>query len=250
MCRTPSYGSGEVAYGPSTSTDAAAPVAKITGDTARSASPYGRMPRTGNRGREGGQSGYRRRSSRCWRSTGPRRKTPGRRPGSSGQPLGRTTGGSSPTQWGGRSTRDSTTTSGSGWSGTSRNGRLHDARRTAATVLLLLGISDTAVDKVMGWEPGGAMRRRYQHATDPVLQSIASKIGSTCGAPRRMNRGRTTTAPQEPWYRPSGTRTETHGRGAAPRKFLGAAPHQLRAVAVGFEPTEELPPHTLSRRAP
>ena len=59
-----------------------------------------------------------------------------------------------------------------------RDGRLHDARHTAATVLLLLGISDTAVDKVMGWEPGGAMRRRYQHATDPVLQSIAERVGN------------------------------------------------------------------------
>lgn len=60
-----------------------------------------------------------------------------------------------------------------------RDGRLHDARHTAATVLLLLGISDTAVDKVMGWEPGGAMRRRYQHATDPVLRGIADKLSST-----------------------------------------------------------------------
>jgi integrase len=60
-----------------------------------------------------------------------------------------------------------------------RDGRLHDARHTAATVLLLLGISDTAVDKVMGWEPGGAMRRRYQHATDPVLRGIADKLATT-----------------------------------------------------------------------
>jgi len=60
-----------------------------------------------------------------------------------------------------------------------RDGRLHDARHTAATVLMILGISDTAVDKVMGWEPGGAMRRRYQHATDPVLKSIADRVGHT-----------------------------------------------------------------------
>lgn len=64
-----------------------------------------------------------------------------------------------------------------------RDGRLHDARHTAATVLFLLGISDTAVDKVMGWEPGGAMRRRYQHATDPVLKSIAEKLGNTLWGP-------------------------------------------------------------------
>ncbi|NEA59513.1 site-specific integrase [Streptomyces sp. SID13666] len=58
-----------------------------------------------------------------------------------------------------------------------RDGRLHDARHTAATVLLLLGIPDTAVDGIMGWEPGGAMRRRYQHMTAPVLKNIADKLG-------------------------------------------------------------------------
>jgi integrase len=60
-----------------------------------------------------------------------------------------------------------------------RDGRLHDARHTAATVLLILGIPDTAVDGVMGWEPGGAMRRRYQHLTDPVLKNIADRLGHT-----------------------------------------------------------------------
>lgn len=60
-----------------------------------------------------------------------------------------------------------------------RDGRLHDARHTAATVLLILGIPDTAVDGVMGWEPGGAMRRRYQHLTDPVLKDIADRLGHT-----------------------------------------------------------------------
>jgi integrase len=60
-----------------------------------------------------------------------------------------------------------------------RDGRLHDARHTAATVPLIFGIPDTAVDGVMGWEPGGAMRRRYQHLTDPVLKAIADKLGHT-----------------------------------------------------------------------
>ncbi|MFD3512552.1 tyrosine-type recombinase/integrase [Streptomyces sp. NPDC058657] len=60
-----------------------------------------------------------------------------------------------------------------------RDGRLHDARHTAATVLLLLGIPDTAVDGIMGWEPGGAQRRRYQHLTAPILKNIADKMGRT-----------------------------------------------------------------------
>ncbi|MBW5250110.1 site-specific integrase [Streptomyces sp. P01-B04] len=60
-----------------------------------------------------------------------------------------------------------------------RDGRLHDARHTAATVLLILGISDAVVDAIMGWEPGKSarMRRRYQHLTGPVLQQTAAKIG-------------------------------------------------------------------------
>ncbi|MFE9855239.1 tyrosine-type recombinase/integrase [Streptomyces sp. NPDC005780] len=61
-----------------------------------------------------------------------------------------------------------------------RDGRLHDARHTAATVLLILGISDAVVDGIMGWEPGKSarMRRRYQHMTGPVLQQTAAKIGA------------------------------------------------------------------------
>ena len=56
--------------------------------------------------------------------------------------------------------------------------RLHDARHTAATVLLLLGIPDV-VDSIMGWEPGGAarMRARYMHITGPMLRKVARQIG-------------------------------------------------------------------------
>jgi integrase len=49
-----------------------------------------------------------------------------------------------------------------------RCGRLHDARHTAGTILLILGVPDTVVDAIMGWEPGQSarLRRRYQHLTD------------------------------------------------------------------------------------
>ncbi|MDV9171032.1 tyrosine-type recombinase/integrase [Streptomyces sp. W16] len=61
-----------------------------------------------------------------------------------------------------------------------RDARLHDARHTAATVLLLLGVPDTVVDRIMGWEPGKSarMRSRYQHLTSPVLQQTAAKVGA------------------------------------------------------------------------
>ncbi|PHQ50537.1 site-specific integrase [Streptomyces cinnamoneus] len=60
-----------------------------------------------------------------------------------------------------------------------REGRLHDARHTAATVLLILGVPDAIVDAIMGWEPGKSarMRRRYQHLTGRVLQDTAAKVG-------------------------------------------------------------------------
>ncbi|WP_254407212.1 site-specific integrase [Streptomyces sp. GMY02] len=60
-----------------------------------------------------------------------------------------------------------------------RDGRLHDARHTAGTILLILGVPDTVVDAIMGWEPGQSarMRRRYQHLTDRVLKDTADKVG-------------------------------------------------------------------------
>ncbi|MCT9138659.1 tyrosine-type recombinase/integrase [Streptomyces violarus] len=60
-----------------------------------------------------------------------------------------------------------------------RDGRLHDARHTAATVLLILGVPEAIVDRIMGWEPGKSarMRRRYQHVTGQVLQQTAAKVG-------------------------------------------------------------------------
>jgi integrase len=45
-----------------------------------------------------------------------------------------------------------------------RDGRLHDARHTAATVLLILGVAERAVMGLMGWSDSG-MARRYQHLT-------------------------------------------------------------------------------------
>ncbi|WP_327662372.1 MULTISPECIES: tyrosine-type recombinase/integrase [unclassified Streptomyces] len=60
-----------------------------------------------------------------------------------------------------------------------REGRLHDARHTAGTVLMLLGVPDRVIDQIMGWEPGGAarMRARYLHVTDPMLKEAARKVG-------------------------------------------------------------------------
>jgi integrase len=57
-----------------------------------------------------------------------------------------------------------------------RDARLHDARHTAATVLLLLGVSERAVMGVMGWSDSG-MVSRYAHIVAPIRNDIADRVG-------------------------------------------------------------------------
>lgn len=57
-----------------------------------------------------------------------------------------------------------------------RDGRLHDARHTAATVLLLLGVSERAFMGIMGWATT-AMAARYQHMTEAVRRDVADRVG-------------------------------------------------------------------------
>ncbi|MFD5454612.1 tyrosine-type recombinase/integrase [Streptomyces olivaceus] len=56
-----------------------------------------------------------------------------------------------------------------------RDGRLHDARHTAATVLLILGVSERAVMGLMGWSTT-AMAVRYQHMVDSVRNDVAHRV--------------------------------------------------------------------------
>jgi integrase len=56
-----------------------------------------------------------------------------------------------------------------------RKGRLHDARHTAATVLLVLGVPDRVVMDIMGWS-NAAMAKRYQHLTTNVREDVASRL--------------------------------------------------------------------------
>jgi integrase len=56
-----------------------------------------------------------------------------------------------------------------------RDGRLHDARHTAATVLLILGVPERKVMGIMGWSSTG-MTRRYQHVTDAIRQTVADQV--------------------------------------------------------------------------
>ena len=63
-----------------------------------------------------------------------------------------------------------------------REGRLHDARHTAATVLLVLGVPERTVMDVMGWS-STAMAARYQHVTDPIQREVASRVGGLLRTP-------------------------------------------------------------------
>jgi integrase len=56
-----------------------------------------------------------------------------------------------------------------------RDARLHDARHTAATVLLVLGVPERTVMGIMGWSSTN-MAARYQHVSDPIRRSVAKLV--------------------------------------------------------------------------
>lgn len=56
-----------------------------------------------------------------------------------------------------------------------RDARLHDARHTAATVLLLLGVPLLAVMDIMGWSTS-TVAKRYSHVTGAIQNNIASQV--------------------------------------------------------------------------
>jgi len=60
--------------------------------------------------------------------------------------------------------------------------RLHDARHTAATVLLLLGVPERTVMAIMGWS-STAMAARYQHVIASIRRDVAQQIGGLLWKP-------------------------------------------------------------------
>ncbi|MEU9220075.1 site-specific integrase [Streptomyces sp. NPDC048376] len=69
-----------------------------------------------------------------------------------------------------------------------RDGRLHDARHTAATVLLILGVSERAVMGLMGWSTT-AMAARYQHMVDTVRVDVARQVDGLIWKPEAKGSG-------------------------------------------------------------
>lgn len=56
-----------------------------------------------------------------------------------------------------------------------RDGRLHDARHTAATVLLLLGVHERTIMSILGWS-STAMVSRYAHVIAPIHGEVATRL--------------------------------------------------------------------------
>jgi integrase len=77
-----------------------------------------------------------------------------------------------------------------------RHARLHDARHTAATVLLILGVPERTVMGVMGWS-STSMASHYQHMTDPIRRDVAARVGGLIWAR------------DPPDFEPTETKTET-----------------------------------------
>jgi integrase len=57
-----------------------------------------------------------------------------------------------------------------------RDARLHDARHTAATVLLILAVPTPTAMAIMGWS-SAAMAKRYQHILDSIRRDVANQVG-------------------------------------------------------------------------
>lgn len=56
-----------------------------------------------------------------------------------------------------------------------RDGRLHDARHTAATGLLLLGVHERTIMSILGWSTT-AMVSRYAHVVEPIHTDVARRL--------------------------------------------------------------------------
>ncbi len=56
-----------------------------------------------------------------------------------------------------------------------RDSKLHHARHTAATMLLVLGVPTRAVMEVMGWS-AVSMTTRYQHVPQELIRGIAKQV--------------------------------------------------------------------------
>jgi integrase len=76
-----------------------------------------------------------------------------------------------------------------------RDARLHDARHTAATMLLVLRVPLPAVMQVMGWSDA-SIAKRYMHVPAEFLSTIAGQVGELMWEPTATE---TTSATKTTW---------------------------------------------------
>ncbi|WP_412515844.1 site-specific integrase [Actinomadura madurae] len=67
-----------------------------------------------------------------------------------------------------------------------REARLHDARHTAATVLLILGVPTPTAMAIMGWS-SAAMAKRYQHMSDVIRSDVAERVAGLLWEPAEVH---------------------------------------------------------------
>lgn len=67
-----------------------------------------------------------------------------------------------------------------------RQARLHDARHTAATLLLDAGLDENTVLDVFGWS-SSILLRRYQHVTDPAKRAVADAMARALPATPKLS---------------------------------------------------------------
>lgn len=84
-----------------------------------------------------------------------------------------------------------------------RDARLHDARHTAATILLVLKVPLPAVMQVMGWSDA-SMAKRYMHVPSEFLAAIADQVGDLVWADSRTTMKTTVTRRSACPSRPEG----------------------------------------------
>ncbi len=72
---------------------------------------------------------------------------------------------------------------------------MHDARHTAATVLLALEVPERTVMGVMDWS-STSMAARYQQVTDPLQHEVASRVGGLLWSPPEQLRLKLRLRPQ------------------------------------------------------
>lgn len=119
-----------------------------------------------------------------------------------------------------------------------REARLHDARHTAATVLLVLRQPTPTVMSLMGWS-SESMAARYQHVTDAMRSQVATQVGDLIWDPAASDSGQgTVTVHRDPLATVLAAAEEcarAHHSATRPPARLLAAITELRA---------DLPPAT------